>query len=142
MQRKGGASAPVILVTGREDYGVDVEAMKLGATEYLVKSQLNGPLLDRSIRYALERWKSEAALRNAHDQLEMHVQERTIVFRNEGGGNEECAFSQGSRAMPKTFGTKGVQGKLRRISIPLSPVHSSHRSPKRTHREASSPPSR
>lgn len=77
MQERGGATAPVILVTGREDYEVDVEAMRLGATEYLVKSQLNGPLLDRSIRYALERWKSEEALRNAHDQLELRVQERT-----------------------------------------------------------------
>lgn len=76
MQKKG-RTAPVILVTGHEDYDVDFEAMRLGATDYLVKSQLNGPLLDRTIRYALERWKAEEELRMAHDELELRVQERT-----------------------------------------------------------------
>src|SRR3972149_4521317 len=36
-----GYSTPMILVTGHEDYDVDFEAMRLGATDYLVKSQLN-----------------------------------------------------------------------------------------------------
>jgi signal transduction histidine kinase len=76
MQERG-CSAPMILVTGHEDYDVDFEAMRLGATDYLVKSQLNGPLLDRSIRYALERWRAQEALRKAHDELELRVQERT-----------------------------------------------------------------
>lgn len=76
MQEKG-CNAPMILVTGHEDYDVDFEAMRLGATDYLVKSQLNGPLLDRSIRYALERWRAQEALRKAHDELELRVQERT-----------------------------------------------------------------
>lgn len=76
MQEKG-CSAPMILVTGHEDYDVDFEAMRLGATDYLVKSQLNGPLLDRSIRYALERWRAQEALQKAHDELELRVRERT-----------------------------------------------------------------
>jgi len=76
MQERG-CNAPMILVTGHENYDVDFEAMRLGATDYLVKSQLNAPLLDRSIRYALERWRAEEALRKAHDELEQRVQERT-----------------------------------------------------------------
>lgn len=76
MQERG-CNAPMILVTGHENYDVDFEAMRLGATDYLVKSQLNGPLLDRSIRYALERWRAEEALRKAHDELELRVRERT-----------------------------------------------------------------
>ena len=71
------AFAPVIFVTGQEDYQIDLKAMKLGATDYLVKSQLTGPLLDRSIRYAMERWQSEKALRNAYEEIELRVEERT-----------------------------------------------------------------
>jgi DNA-binding response OmpR family regulator len=72
-----GSRAPVIFVTGLEDQEVDLKAMRSGATDYLVKSQLTGPLLDRSIRYALERWQSEQALRKTYDEMELRVEERT-----------------------------------------------------------------
>jgi signal transduction histidine kinase len=75
--RERGAHMPVIFVTGREDYHVDMHAMKSGALDYLVKSQLSGPLLDRSIRYAIERWRSEEELRSAYEEMETRVQERT-----------------------------------------------------------------
>src|SRR5690348_16162717 len=32
----GGCKMPVILLTGQEDYAVDVEATQIGATDYLV----------------------------------------------------------------------------------------------------------
>ena len=75
--RERGSRAPVIFVTGQEDYRIDVRAMRSGATDYLVKSQLTGPLLDRSIRYAIERWQSEQALRRAYEEMELRVEERT-----------------------------------------------------------------
>jgi signal transduction histidine kinase len=75
--RGRGTRAPIIFVTGQEDYEVDVKAMRSGATDYLVKSQLTGPLLDRSIRYAIERWQSEQALRRAYEEMELRVEERT-----------------------------------------------------------------
>ena len=45
--------APIILLTGHGDHAVDLEAMRIGAADYLVKSQLSAPLLERSIRYAI-----------------------------------------------------------------------------------------
>ena len=75
--RERGFRAPVIFVTGQEDYEIDVRAMKSGATDYLVKSQLTGPLLDRSIRYAIDRSQSEQALRRAYEEMELRVEERT-----------------------------------------------------------------
>ncbi|HEX8237553.1 MAG TPA: EAL domain-containing protein [Abditibacteriaceae bacterium] len=56
---------PTILLTGNEDYEVDVAAAKAGAADYLVKGSINTSLLERSIRYALERKTSEAALLQA-----------------------------------------------------------------------------
>ncbi|MGD8237521.1 MAG: ATP-binding protein [Armatimonadota bacterium] len=52
---ESGCKAPMILVTGQGDLEVDLEAMKAGAADYLVKSDVDAPLLERSIRYAIER---------------------------------------------------------------------------------------
>jgi two-component system, cell cycle sensor histidine kinase and response regulator CckA len=54
-----GNSAPIILLTGLGDREIDIEAMKAGAADYLEKSQLNAPLLERSIRYAIERKQTQ-----------------------------------------------------------------------------------
>ncbi len=50
-----GCRAPMILMTGQGDREVDLEAMRAGASDYLVKGEIDAPLLDRSIRYAIER---------------------------------------------------------------------------------------
>lgn len=55
-----GCRAPIILMTGQGDQEVDYKAMKAGAADYLVKGDLNAPLLERSIRYAIERKRTEA----------------------------------------------------------------------------------
>ena len=65
-----GIEAPFIMVTGRGSYEKDVEAMQAGASDYLTKEELSAPLLERSIRYAIERSRIE-------EELERRVQERT-----------------------------------------------------------------
>ena len=45
---------PTILLTGQGDFEIDVQAMQTGAADYLVKSQLTAPLLERTIRYAIK----------------------------------------------------------------------------------------
>src|SRR5437660_10029892 len=45
-----GLRAPVIMLTGQNDYGIDLEATALGITDYLVKSQIDPISLERSIR--------------------------------------------------------------------------------------------
>jgi len=76
-----GCNAPIIFLTGLEAYDVDLEAMRGGAADYLVKAQMTGPLLERSIRHALERARnrdkliqSELELRKLSTQL-LTVQE-------------------------------------------------------------------
>ncbi|MBD2491596.1 hybrid sensor histidine kinase/response regulator [Aulosira sp. FACHB-615] len=58
-----GCTAPIILLTGQGDREIDIEAMKAGAADYLEKSQLTAPLLERSIRYAIERKQTEQKIR-------------------------------------------------------------------------------
>jgi two-component system, cell cycle sensor histidine kinase and response regulator CckA len=55
--------SPIILLTGQGDWEIDIEAMKAGAADYLEKSQLTAPLLERSIRYAIEHKQTEQKIR-------------------------------------------------------------------------------
>ena len=55
-----GCQAPIILLTGLGEHQVDVQAMKAGAADYLVKAALRADSLERSMRYALERKRAAA----------------------------------------------------------------------------------
>ncbi|MEV0399892.1 SpoIIE family protein phosphatase [Actinoallomurus sp. NPDC050550] len=49
----------VLVLTGRSDAAVGVAAVAAGAEDYLIKHEVDGPLLARAIRYALERKRAE-----------------------------------------------------------------------------------
>lgn len=71
---------PMILLTALGDREVDVAAMRAGAADYLIKSELRPDLLERAIRYAVERARSQAAL-DALNQRLLH--EHTMLLRAE-----------------------------------------------------------
>ncbi|MFQ5857549.1 MAG: EAL domain-containing protein [Anaerolineae bacterium] len=75
-----GCQAPMILLTGQGDHEVDVEAIKTGAADYLIKGQIDGPLLQRSIHYAIERKRAEAALRESEKQYRDLYEEAPIAY--------------------------------------------------------------
>ena len=58
---------PIIVITGRDDLGLAVEALQKGAQDYLIKGRVDGQLLTRALRYAIERKRAEIAL--AHQAL-------------------------------------------------------------------------
>ena len=70
-----GCKAPIIMLTGQGDYGIDVEAMTAGAADYLVKGQVGVPLLERSIRYAIQRAQSLEMVRGLSMRLADRVAE-------------------------------------------------------------------
>ena len=59
---------PAIMLTGQKADGVDMEALRAGASDYLVKGQFDSELLGRSIRYSLERKRVEQALRASEER--------------------------------------------------------------------------
>ena len=52
-------SLPVVVMTGRADEAVGVQAVEAGAQDYLVKGQTDGRLLTRSIQYAIQRKQAQ-----------------------------------------------------------------------------------
>ena len=56
---------PIILLTGKGNKSIDIEAMKSGATDYVIKSELNSEKLERCIRYSLDRAASLKAIKES-----------------------------------------------------------------------------
>jgi signal transduction histidine kinase len=63
--RAAAPDVPIVVLTGMDDEGLATEAVREGAQDYLVKGQLDGPLIQRAIRYAVERQRAMASLRQA-----------------------------------------------------------------------------
>jgi PAS domain S-box-containing protein len=86
-----GYKAPIILLTGRGDRNLDLEAMQAGAADYLVKGQIDAPLLERAIRYAFVRTlrilaESEKRFRslvqNGSDIITLIDAEGTVLYQS------------------------------------------------------------
>ena len=70
----------VVIISGIADVSKAIELVQAGAQDYLIKGQVDHNLLLRSIHYSVERKRNQVALRQAHDQLEARVHERTAAL--------------------------------------------------------------
>jgi two-component system cell cycle sensor histidine kinase/response regulator CckA len=60
---------PIIVLTGLGDEALALRTVQEGAQDYLVKGQVDAAVLERTIRYAVERKKAEEALRSSETAL-------------------------------------------------------------------------
>ena len=77
--RARGCAVPVVMLTAGAD-PVDVEAIRSGASDYLVKGNIDGRTLERSMRYAIERKRSEQALRASEERFRQLVESIAQAF--------------------------------------------------------------
>jgi signal transduction histidine kinase len=63
-------NVPIIVLTGNDDMELALEALAIGAEDYLVKAEFDDEKLMRSIRYSLARAQSQRQLRATLEQLE------------------------------------------------------------------------
>jgi signal transduction histidine kinase len=67
--KANGCRAPILILTGAGDRAVDLEAQEAGAADFLDKGQLTAALLERSLRYSIERHKAEQKLADTSAQV-------------------------------------------------------------------------
>ena len=72
---------PIVLLTGKGNKAIDIKAMQSGATDYLVKSELNAEKLERCIRYSLDRAESLRELKARENK-----------YRNLFKGSKDAVF--------------------------------------------------
>lgn len=74
-------SSPIVLLTGKGNYAVDIQAMEFGAIDYLVKTELTVEKMERCIRYAVERAATMQALQaNERKYRTIFEKSKDIVF--------------------------------------------------------------
>jgi PAS domain S-box-containing protein len=79
------ASVPIVVLTGLTDEALGVTAVQAGAQDYLLKGQVDARLLSRSIRYAIERKRSQEELRKSKDLFEKTFSsQRDAIFILDG----------------------------------------------------------
>jgi len=69
---------PVIIMTYNEGEELGLKAMQIGAQDYLIKLQIDGVLLVRSLRYAIERKKSEEKLNESEERFRVTFEQAAV----------------------------------------------------------------
>ncbi len=66
-----GCRVPIIFLTAENDVNIDIQAMEAGATDYLIKGEINPRMLERTLRYALKLSDALETMRKlaTHDAL-------------------------------------------------------------------------
>ncbi len=103
---------PIILLTGKGNKAIDIEAMKSGATDYVVKSELNSEKLERCIRYSLDRAASLKAIKESENKYRnLFTGSKDSLFI----ADRKLFFKEVNQAASNLFGCDGSN--LNRISL-------------------------
>jgi diguanylate cyclase (GGDEF)-like protein/PAS domain S-box-containing protein len=92
---------PIVLLTGLDDEELGIQAMRDGAQDYLVKGPLDGELLARALRYAIERKRAVDALRASEQLFEKmftSLRDAVIITDDRLNSIKDC-----NRAATETF---------------------------------------
>lgn len=67
--RAAAQGIPIVVMTSIDDDALGVQLLQAGAQDYLVKGEVTGSLLRRSLRYAVERKRAEKALSESESRF-------------------------------------------------------------------------
>lgn len=71
---------PVIVISGKRDDRIDPDSLRAGASAFLTKSELSGPLLDKTIRYVVERHRLFTELQDSELRFRTLIDNGPVGF--------------------------------------------------------------
>ncbi len=107
--------APIVVLTGLGDEAAAARAVRQGAQDYLIKGQVSGPVLYRSIRYAVERHAADTALRRSEARYRNLVEGSIQGILIQIGGTIQLANNA-------VIGLLGYAGAADLIGRPLASI--------------------
>ncbi|MFZ2472144.1 MAG: PAS domain S-box protein [Methanothrix sp.] len=83
---KKNSKIPILILTGLSDRDLATRAVREGAQDYLIKGELDGRLLDRSIRYSIERNRAQEALLESEKKYRLLINNanESIIVAQDG----------------------------------------------------------
>ena len=82
---RGAHGVPIVILSGNDDEELALKAVHAGAQDYLVKSQVGTVILERTIRYAIERSRTRRALVERAEELarsEQRLREQAGILQS------------------------------------------------------------
>ncbi len=110
---------PIIVLTHVDDELNAVEAVRRGAQDYLFKSRLDGPLVSRAIRYAMERKRTERVLNESIRQRQILEAEVLKISTHEQQRiSQDLHDSVGQQLTGLSYMASSLAKRLARSSLP------------------------
>ena len=110
-------NTPIIVLTGLNDEELGILAMKRGAQDYLIKKEIDGKLLKRSIRYAIERKKIEKQYLTLFNSIDEGFCTVDVIF-DDNNKPIDYRFLEINPAFEGQTGLIKAEGKLMRDLAP------------------------
>lgn len=116
---------PQVLLTGLNDQEVAVQAVREGAQDYLVKGEVDGQVLIRSIEYAMERKRIQAELEAVNIQVKKNADDLHSILNQLHIGtiltNSEGRILHMSVSALRLLGKtdQGLEGQLWKYAVGL-----------------------
>jgi PAS domain S-box-containing protein len=102
--RQAACKAAILVLSGSDDEELAIRTVREGAQDYLVKGSFDGRLLLRSIRYAMERKRSEEALRQSQATVRAIFEnslDGIVIFEGTGSCTEANAAAATLVGVPR-----------------------------------------
>lgn len=71
--RRTSTLTPIVVLTGLDDENLAVQSIRSGAQDYLIKGQVDSPLLIHALRYAIERSQMSQKLRESEERYALAI---------------------------------------------------------------------
>src|ERR671911_93576 len=72
--RAAAPQTPMVVLSGQDDEETTLQALHMGAQDYLLKGKADNDTMARSIRYAIERARTEKELRQSEERFRLLIQ--------------------------------------------------------------------
>jgi len=79
---KGVRDVPIIVMTGLDEKEKSIEAIQLGAQDYIVKGEYDEKILEKAIYHSIERHRINLELEQLNESLDLKVVERTALLED------------------------------------------------------------